>query len=320
MKRLLLLLMLSANHNNCFCWGFYAHKKINSLAVFLLPPEMILFYKANIGFIGDHALDPDKRKNVVASEGPKHYIDIDHYGLYPYPDLPHKWQDAVTKYTFDTLIRYGIVPWHIQLMLARLTKAFKEKNFSKILRNSADIGHYIADAHVPLHTNSNHNGQLTNQKGIHAFWESRIPELLAEKERKQTEKRRLAILEAISSESIIDLPNTLVEEELLRMRAQTSDNLAQMNLTFENYLAEMKKTQEALFAEWRPDAQKRVRYELTLANIADTESIAPDEAEVEKEAKHLMTHYKDITIEQAFNYATNQLRKQKTFEFLETLK
>ena len=50
------------------------------------------------------------------------------------------------------------------------------------MKNSADIGHYIADTHVPLHTSSNHNGQLTDQKGIHGFWESRVPELLADKE------------------------------------------------------------------------------------------------------------------------------------------
>jgi hypothetical protein len=74
------------------------------------------------------------------------------------------------------------VPWHVQTMLARLTAAFKEKDFSRIMKNSAEIGHYLADAHVPLHANSNHNGQYTNQKGIHGFWESRVPELLAEKE------------------------------------------------------------------------------------------------------------------------------------------
>jgi cell wall assembly regulator SMI1 len=67
-------------------------------------------------------------------------------------------------------------------MQNRLTTAFKEKNASKILKMSAEIGHYLADAHVPLHASSNHNGQLTNQKGIHGFWESRIPELLAEKQ------------------------------------------------------------------------------------------------------------------------------------------
>jgi hypothetical protein len=75
---------------------------------------------------------------------------------------------------------YGIVPWHINVMMYRLVDAFKEENIDKILHTSADIGHYIADAHVPLHTTENYNGQLTNQKGIHGFWESRIPELLSD--------------------------------------------------------------------------------------------------------------------------------------------
>jgi len=174
-----LLLFLSLHS---YCWGFYAHQKINYYAVFLLPPEMLVLYKPNITFITEHAVDPDKRRYIVKQEGPRHFIDIDHYGQYPYPALPHKWKDAVAKYGEDTLNTYGIVPWHIEVMLSRLTKAFEEKNFSKIMKYSAEIGHYIADSHVPLHVSSNHDGQLTNQKGIHAFWESRVPELLAEKE------------------------------------------------------------------------------------------------------------------------------------------
>lgn len=142
---------------------------------------MLVFYKPNIDFITEHATDPDKRRYAVATEGPRHYIDIDHYGLYPYSGLPHKWEDAVSKFGEDTLQAYGIVPWQIQIMLSRLTRAFKEKDLSSILKNSAEIGHYIADAHVPLHASENHNGQLTDQKGIHGFWESRLPELLADK-------------------------------------------------------------------------------------------------------------------------------------------
>ncbi len=182
MKRCLLLLIGCLMVTQCFCWGFFAHKKINYYAVFLLPPEMIVLYKPNISFLEEHAVDPDKRRYAVPDEAPRHYLDIDHYGAYPYPGLPRKWKDAVAKFGEDSLKAYGIVPWHIQNMLYRLTDAFKEKNFSKIMKNSAEIGHYIADSHVPLHANSNHNGQYTNQKGIHGFWESRVPELLAEKE------------------------------------------------------------------------------------------------------------------------------------------
>ncbi len=143
---------------------------------------MMVLYKPNINFITEHAVDPDKRRYMVKEEGPRHFIDIDHYGAYPYTNLPHKWKDAVAKYGEDSLRRYGIVPWHIVVMLNRLTAAFKEKNFTAIMKNSADLGHYIADSHVPLHASGNHNGQLTNQKGVHGFWESRVPELLAEKE------------------------------------------------------------------------------------------------------------------------------------------
>jgi hypothetical protein len=182
LKAVLFSLLLSLSFYRSYCWGFYAHQQINYYAVFLLPPQMLVLYKPNIDFIMEHATDPDKRRYAVKAEGPRHFIDIDHYGQYPYTNLPHKWKDAVAKYSEDTLNKYGIVPWYIPIMLYRLTDAFKQKDFSKILRYSAEIGHYIADAHVPLHTNSNHDGQLTNQKGIHAFWESRIPELLAAKE------------------------------------------------------------------------------------------------------------------------------------------
>jgi len=143
---------------------------------------MIVLYKPYADFIMEHAVDPDKRRYMVAGEGPRHYIDIDRYGVYPFDSLPRKWNDAVAKYSEDSLTKHGIVPWWINTMLNRLTNAFKEKDQAKILKYSAEIGHYIADAHVPLHASSNHNGQLTDQKGIHGFWESRIPELLADKQ------------------------------------------------------------------------------------------------------------------------------------------
>ena len=182
MKRFLIFILLLTISLQTFCWGFYGHRKINYYAVFLLPPEMIQLYKSQIDFISEHAVDPDMRRYAIAEEGPRHYIDIDHYGHYPFDELPRNWNDAIAKYSEDTLMQYGIVPWWVQTMLTRLTQAFKDKNQSRILKLSAEIGHYIADAHVPLHANSNHNGQFTDQRGIHGFWESRIPELLAEKE------------------------------------------------------------------------------------------------------------------------------------------
>ena len=161
-------------------WGFFAHEKINRLAVFTLPPEMIGFYKRNIEYITAAAVNPDKRRYAVPEEAPRHYLDADHYGDSAFSALPHVWADALEKYTEDTLQAYGILPWHIYTMYYRLRDAFAIKDPALILRLSAELGHYIGDAHVPLHTTENYNGQLTGQEGIHGFWESRLPEIFSE--------------------------------------------------------------------------------------------------------------------------------------------
>lgn len=180
MKRVVIFLsmfIVAAAIVKVYAWGFAAHKRINRMAVFTLPPQMIGFYKKHIDFVTDHAVDPDMRRYANPDEAPRHYIDVDRYNPDPFENLPFYWSDAVKKFGEDSLKAHGIVPWHINAMLSRLTEAFKAKDTERILHYSADIGHYIGDAHVPLHCTSNYNGQKTNQVGIHGFWEGRLPEL-----------------------------------------------------------------------------------------------------------------------------------------------
>jgi len=163
----------------CTSWGFFAHQKINRLAVFTLPSEMIRFYKNNISFITEHAVDPDKRRYADTAEASRHFIDADRYGPTPFDSIPKKWKDAEAKYGVKALQENGIVPWQIERTYYSLVKAFQLRDSIRILRSSADLGHYISDAHVPLHTTENYNGQLSGQIGIHGFWESRLPELFS---------------------------------------------------------------------------------------------------------------------------------------------
>lgn len=168
--------------DNPMNWGFYGHKRLNELAIYTLPEQMFGFYKANMDFLIEHSVDPDKRRYGVKGEAECHYIDMDRYcfdtiGCDPFANVPKYWNDAVKMYSEDTLRAHGIVPWHVNLMVYKLTKAFEDGNLTRILHLSAELGHYVGDAHVPLHTTSNYNGQKTNQRGIHGFWESRIPEL-----------------------------------------------------------------------------------------------------------------------------------------------
>ncbi|TVR87615.1 MAG: hypothetical protein EA411_07040 [Saprospirales bacterium] len=252
-------------------WGFYAHRKLNRLAVFTLPPEMMPLFKKEIEYLSTHAVDPDRRRYATPFEGPRHYIDLDVYGEFPYDNLPRQWNKALAKFSsvkiidhcsgaevpdthliyfpyihfdeevqnknkaygeFDNLLamnyqeffdprvpgdfyrppwkyplsdwpekkavfscsgvdcceilitdhisKYGIITYYLPIIQRQLTRAMRNGDKARILRHAADIGHYIGDAHVPLHTTVNYNGQLTGQTGIHAFWESRIPELFAE--------------------------------------------------------------------------------------------------------------------------------------------
>ncbi len=75
----------------------------------------------------------------------------------------------------------GSLPWYIQEMTAKLTTAFKQKRKTEILLLASDLGHYLGDANMPLHTNLNHDGQLSGQTGIHAFWEAQLPEMFGDK-------------------------------------------------------------------------------------------------------------------------------------------
>ena len=180
-KLILRSLIVIAILLSCCSWGFFAHKRINRVAVFTLPKAMAGFYKVNIDFITEHAVDPDKRRYVDSLEGPRHFFDVDHYGRRPFMKIPVRWKLAVKKYSEDTLKKYGTVPWEIQYQYYRLVDDFKEHDTTDILKTSANLGHYIADAHVPLHLTQNYNGQLTHQDGIHALWESRVPELFSDR-------------------------------------------------------------------------------------------------------------------------------------------
>lgn len=162
-------------------WGIVGHEHINKAAVMILPKPMLAFFYNHIDFVTQESTVPDVRKYSLnyKEENPRHYFDMENFGSQD--SLPKTLAEANKKYDAKFLMSNGILPWYIDDMMIKLTKAFKDKNKAEILFLAADLGHYIGDATMPLHTSANHDGQLTNQKGIHALWESRIPELFVEK-------------------------------------------------------------------------------------------------------------------------------------------
>jgi len=231
-KRTVVCILLGISPFLCGFWGFFAHQRINRLAVFILPPEMIGFYKTNINYITEAAVNPDRRRFSSPDEAPRHYIDIDHYGDSAINKMPRFWKDAAEKYSEDTLKAYGIVPWHINTMYYRLKDAFLIGDPESILRISAELGHYVADAHVPLHTTENYNGQLTGQEGIHAFWESRLPELFSDEYDFFVGKASHINNVQISAWEAVESAHEAVDSVLL-LEKELSDHLSSSKYSFE---------------------------------------------------------------------------------------
>ena len=160
-------------------WGFLAHKTIDQIAVYALPKKLQQFFFKNMDYIIYNSVRPDVRRKDDKTEDTKHYVDIDApvFGPNALETMPESWSEAKAKFTEDTLRKYGTVCWEVVFLQEKLTRAFKNKNKDSILFYAADISHYIADAHVPLHTSINYDGQLSGQRGIHALWESIVPEI-----------------------------------------------------------------------------------------------------------------------------------------------
>jgi Zinc dependent phospholipase C len=180
---ILLSICILGNTKSAQAWGVYGHQHIVDAAVLALPTDMGLFFYDHIDFLTEESVVPDLRKYTLndKAEGPRHYIDLEAYNYTNAKDMPQTMQEASAKYSKDTIQRHGSLPWYIQEVMQKLTTAFKEKRKDEILFLAGDLCHYMADAHMPLHTSLNHNGQLTDQVGIHAFWESQLPELFGNK-------------------------------------------------------------------------------------------------------------------------------------------
>lgn len=159
-----------------FGWGFWSHRMINRSAVSLLPEPLRDFYRLHVDYVGEHSSDPDLRREKWTNEAEYHFMDMDDYGTYPNFKVPATYAEAVGKYGKETVVKDGMVPWRVGMDVDSLSAAMRAHDVPLVLHLSADLGHYVADMHVPLHATKNYNGQFTGNVGVHYRWETGIPE------------------------------------------------------------------------------------------------------------------------------------------------
>jgi len=159
-------------------WGFEVHRFITSRAIGALPGEIRPFFEEFRAEIVEHSIDPDLWRTAgFVEEPPRHFVDMDAYGPYPFSALPRDLEEAVNRYGRDFVERNGTLPWRTQEIFAKLVEAFAQTGpYSRenIKFFSAVLSHYVADGHVPLHAALNYDGQLTGQWGIHSRFETEL--------------------------------------------------------------------------------------------------------------------------------------------------
>ncbi|GAB4318093.1 MAG: hypothetical protein Kow00127_10040 [Bacteroidales bacterium] len=163
---LLALLLLLAS------WGWQGHYMINHRAELSYNQEMMQFYDWS-QLLAEHASDADERKAWDPDEGPKHYIDIDNYPEFVSTGaIPQDWDQVIATHGSSFVYDQGILPWATRTTFDSLREAFQREDWDQAILFAADLGHYVADGHMPLHITRNYNGQYTGNNGIHGRYES----------------------------------------------------------------------------------------------------------------------------------------------------
>jgi hypothetical protein len=163
-------------------WGLEAHRFIMDRAIDRLPPELLPFFDRVRPYMVERSIDPDLwRIAGWEEEPPRHFVDLDAYGAYPFNDLPREYDRAVEKFGVAMIRQNGVLPWRVAEMYGNLRRAFQdaargESDYavSNARFYAAILAHYVSDAHVPFHAVLNHDGQLTGQRGIHARFETEL--------------------------------------------------------------------------------------------------------------------------------------------------
>ena len=169
---------LVATPGSASAWGIEVHKFIMSRAISLLPREIRPYFEKYQSSIVEHAGDPDLWRTVGwLEEPPRHFVDMDAYGPYPFKEFPHDYDEALRRYGLEFVQKNGTLPWRCEELYRKLVEAFTQKapySRENVRLFSSVIAHYTADAHQPFHAALNYDGQLTGQWGIHSRFETEL--------------------------------------------------------------------------------------------------------------------------------------------------
>jgi hypothetical protein len=162
---------------SAWAWGANAERLIATRAIDTLPPDIRAFFEANRDFIIRHATDPlTALETNPTTEAPKHILYLDHYGPFPFTELPREYNAALAKFGRAKLESAGLLPWQIGVVSQRLTEAFQAGNWDQARILAATLAGYVAQAHDPFNTTQDFDGRLAGQPGVNIRFSTHLVE------------------------------------------------------------------------------------------------------------------------------------------------
>ncbi len=160
---------------------------------------------------------------------------------------------------------------------------------------------------------------LGNFLGVTDLTEKLRANMVEEKGQAARDKRRANIIDALLEKVEVDVPSLFVESEQEKIIGQMKDDVTRFGLTFEGYLEQVGKTEEALKEEFKEQATKRAKLQMVLNKIAAEEKIDADEKDVAEEMKHALEHFPDAKQDLLRVHVETVLRNEQVLKMLEQL-
>jgi len=150
-----------------------------------------------------------------------------------------------------------------------------------------------------------------------------------EQERTQSarEAHEEEVITALLAGTTVDLPASLLDHEVEHLVADLTETLQRRGLTFLRYLEATGKDETAVRDEFRPSAERRLRTQLALDEVARVEGLEPSPEEIDREVENVARRLQQdvprvrewLSQTGRLSSLTGTLRRQKALAHLVTL-
>lgn len=158
---------------------------------------------------------------------------------------------------------------------------------------------------------------IGNFKTVDEFKSKLRDNLKTEKIVENKNKNRSKVIERISSETKVELPDILIKSEQDKMVMQLRETIERAGMSFDDYTKHIGKTEEDIRRDFEADAKKRAVMELVLYEIGKKENLVPNEEALGKEVESLLERYPGADKQKALAFAEQVMTNEAVFEFLE---